>query len=237
MSLRHDIHDAFDEIAPSPIVVTDRVVMAVVQARPAARTLWSLRVRAPMSLIAVLLAIALVVIALVGGRVVSDWHAFNTPHQVTPMTPLQKLEARPFRLRAVRSNADCPDGPYDKNGDAGVGPMHSSGSSVEMTTPWGSYFHDELWADGPVTGPILVRGEDLLTSKPIIFVGEYAAGRAIGTDVLGGVTVDQRPELVVETPAAPWAWQFIAGMVRSTDCEAWQIDGPGFSETFSFHSS
>lgn len=231
MSLRNDIHSAFDELEPQDLGLSERVIEDVFRGRPR-RGSWPVHLRAPLSLVAAVLVIAVVMAALMGGRLIRDWNSFIAPHQQAggQQTELQKLEARPLRLPTVAPGAHCPSGPYDKNGVIGAGPIHFSGSAVETPTSWGSYFHNLMYADHPVTGPILVRARDLVTGELIVFVGPNAAGPTIGTDVVVGQAIEQHAEMVVQDPGPPYAWQFESGSPKPTDCEGWQIDGPGFSE-------
>ena len=235
MSLRSEMHAAYDELGREDAGLSERVITTVVRDRPQ-RTAWSVRLRAPLSLVAVFVVIALVAGALVGGRLLADWKAYVAPHvPAAPMTELQKLEARPLHQPMVRSGADCPRGPYGSGGDAGAGPLHMSGSAVEVPTSWGTYFHDFLFADGAVDGPILVRARDLVHGQPVVFVGQYAAGPVVGIDTLDGQVVEQHLELVIDSVTPPYAWQIEDGHPKGdTGCVGWQVDGPGFSETINF---
>jgi hypothetical protein len=231
VSLRSELHAAYDELVTADAGLSERVVTTVVRERPR-RAAWSVRLRAPLSLVAVLAVIALVAGALMGGRLIADWRAYSAPRvPAAPQTPLQKLEARALHLQRLAPHAYCPQGPFDQNGDAGTGPIHTSGSSVELHTNWGFYYFDAMWADRPIEGPILLRGRDLVTGQPIVFVGDYAAGPSVGSDVVDGQVVQQHVELVIEAPALPYAWQLTAGVQNNVDCEGWQFDGPGFTET------
>lgn len=231
MSLRSELHAAYDELGPEEAGLSERVVMTVLRDRPR-RAAWSLRLRAPLSLVAVFVVIALVAGALVGGRLVADWKSLTAPPQpAAPQTPLQKLESRPLQMHRQSAN-HCVDGPYNKDGDIGAGPIHVTGSSVLPQTTWGSYSYHSLYSDGPVKGPLLARARDLVTFQPIVFVSQNAAGPVVGTDVLDGQPVQQHLELVISDPASPYAWQFESGVQDQSHCQGWQIDSPGFSETF-----
>jgi len=235
VSLRSELHAAYDELGREDAGLSERVVMTVSSDRPR-QAAWSIRLRAPLSLVAVFVVIAVVAGALVGGRLLADWRSYSAPPvPAAPQTPLQKLEARPLHQPMVRSAFDCPHGPYGSGGDAGAGPFHMSGSAVEIPTSWGNYFHDFLFADGVVAGPILVRARDLIHGQPVVFVGQYASGPVIGTDVLDGQVVEQHLELVIYSVTPPYAWQIEDGQPKgNTGCVGWQVDGPGFSETINF---
>ena len=235
MNLRSELHAAYDELGPEVAGLSERVVMTVSSDRPR-RAAWSIRLRAPLSLVAVFVVIAVVAGGLVGGRLIADWKSLTAPPVPAALqTPLQKLEARPLHQPAVRSVTECPQGPYGSGGDAGAGPLHLSGSAVEIPTSWGDYFHDFLFADGVVAGPILVRARDLIHGQPVVFVGQYASGPVIGTDVLDGQVVEQHLELVIYSVTPPYAWQIEDGHPKGgTGCVGWQVDGPSFSETINF---
>jgi hypothetical protein len=260
VSLRTELHSAFDELAPSTVGLRERVVQTVVHERTTERRrqrlVW---VRAPLSLVAVLVLIALVVGTLVGGRLVSDWQSFtkrSVPSGIDT-TQLSRLEARPFQMPLLKPDAACPGGPWDPaTGWWGTGPAHvyswtSSGFVPGTITPWGIYdsFHAEI--DRSIKGPVLVRARDLKTGDLLVFVGQYAAGPVGGADKLDGQEVEQRLELALDAShpqgAASggfYAWSFTAGLKADTShhggaltvgpaiCTGWQIDGEGFTETF-----
>jgi len=234
VSLRSEIHEAFDELGPRNVGLEERV-LATVAVERRAKLGWTPRLRAPLSLVAVVLVIAVVAGALMGGRLLADWKRFTAPPApAVPQTPLQRLEARPLHLPKAQSVAECPAGPFDKNGSPGVGPVHMAGSAVSPETAWGAYFENLLYADGPIQGPILVRGGDLINSQRIVFVGPNSYGPIVGTDEINGNVVEQHLELVIQDPAPPYSWVFTSGWPKGTpECVGWQVDGPGFTEVFS----
>ena len=233
MSLRSELHAAYDELAPEDSGLTERVVTSATREHPR-RGAWSLRLRAPLSLVAVFVVIAVVVGALIGPRLMADWRSFIAPPQpAAPQTPLQKLEARPLHFPTVHSTADCPSGPYDKNGSLGSGPLHLAGSAVSPETGWGTYHEDLLYADGPLEGPILVRGQDLVTRQRVVFVGTNSYGPVAGSDAINSRFYEQHLELVIDVPAPPYSWVFTFGEQKNaSNCAGWQVDGPGFTEVF-----
>ena len=93
MSLRTDIHTAFDEVAPSTFGMPDRVVSTVVTELPEQRRKeqWFGRLRTPLSMVAVLVLLSIAVGVLVGGRVVRDWNAFMRP------APAVRLSSRSWK--------------------------------------------------------------------------------------------------------------------------------------------
>jgi hypothetical protein len=258
VSLRTELHSAFDELAPSTVGLRERVVQTVVQdrtaQRPRQRLVW---VRAPLSLVAVLVLISLVVAILVGGRLASDSQNFtkrSVPAGIDTRQ-LSLLEARPFQMPLLKPDAACPGGPWDPStGWWGTGLAHvyswgSSGFVPATTTQWGVYgsYHAEIAQS--VRGPVLVRARNLVTGDSLVFIGQFASGPVGGADKLGGQEVEQRLELALDAahPQGPasggfYAWSFTAGLKVDTShqspaigpaiCTGWQIDGEGFTETF-----
>jgi hypothetical protein len=260
VSLRTELHSAFDELAPSTVGLRERVVQTAVHERTSGRRRQSLAwVRAPLSLVAVFVLISLVVGILVGGKVASDWPGFSkrsVPGGIDT-TKLSQLEARQFQMPLLKPDAPCPGGPWDPaTGWWGTGPAHvyswtSSGFVPATVTQWGVYgsFHAEI--PQSVTGPVLVRARDLRTGALLVFVGQHGAGPVGGTDKMGGQEVEQRLELALDASHPPdaasggfYAWSFTAGFKADTSrhggpltagptiCTGWQIDGEGFTETF-----
>jgi hypothetical protein len=210
------------------------------------------RLKAPLSLVAVMLLIALVVGALIGGKLVHDWNASHSipAGGLTKAQQVADLEARPFSWPLLPAGTTCPDGPKSPQGVYGSGPFHgvpalTQGSSQ---TPWGSYFDLVGSTDSTATGLILIRARDLSTGQSMVFVGPYATGPVVGTDELHGQSVQQRRELLLDMahrPSGPGAsapnggtyWSFTVGAAKAwPSCVEWQVDGAGFTETFSFLS-
>lgn len=243
MSLRKQIHSAFDEVAPPTFGVPERVVHTVLAEGPSRRRRerMMLRLRVPLSLVAVFVAIALVVGVLIGGRLMQDWNSFrnSAPAGGAGQSELVQLESRPLVLPTPASLADCKSGPYNSTGSYGKGPVYGDGGGTS-TTSWGVYFHNLAYAETNIPGPILTRASDVFTHEPVVFVGQYAAGPVVGHDTVDGVAVEQHTELVFDTGQASkspsthkFAWPFIAGVPSTwSGSSAFQIDGVGFSEVF-----
>ncbi len=79
MSLRRDVHLAFDEVVPSTAGISERVVQTVLGEGATRRKTEGMivRLRAPLSLVATLVLVAMVVGIFVAGRLVQDWNAFH----------------------------------------------------------------------------------------------------------------------------------------------------------------
>ncbi|HEX9100202.1 MAG TPA: hypothetical protein VF956_12010 [Candidatus Dormibacteraeota bacterium] len=242
MSLRKQIHSAFDEVAPPTFGIPERVVQTVLAEGPSRRRRerMMLRLRVPLSMVAVFVAIALVVGVLIGGRLMQDWNSFrNSAPAGGGQTQLAQLESRPLVLPTPASYFDCKSGPYNKAGSLGKGPVYGDGGGTSSTS-WGIYYHNLAYAETDITGLILVRAKDLFTHNPVVFVGQHAAGPLVGQDTVDGVAVEQHTELVFDTNQAStspsthkFAWPFIAGVPHTwSGSTGWQIDGVGFSEVF-----
>ncbi|HEV2218324.1 MAG TPA: hypothetical protein VGV88_12220 [Candidatus Dormibacteraeota bacterium] len=260
MSLRAEIHNAFDELEPSMFGLPERVIDAVVVDRRAPhgrREGMVSRLKTPLSLVAVMVLIALVVGALIGGRLVQDWNAsHSTPAGgLTVAQQTAVLEARPWQQALLQPGATCSNGPLDSVGNHGSGPFHGQTYLAEGPdeTAWGAYVHFVGATDAGTTGLLLIRARDLNTGTPLVFLGAYSSGPVVGTDTIGGVVSLQRPEVVLDMSHKPTGvgatgangqtyWRYTAGaphaiLVSSTlwpACVGWQIDGMSFTETFSY---
>ena len=244
MSLRTEIHSAFDEVAPPTFGMPERVVQTVLTESPSRRRREQLilRMRVPLSLVAVFMLIALVVGLLIGGRLVQDWSSFHNgaPAGGGTQSVLAQLEARQLNLPTPATRLDCVSTPINLGGSIGKGPVFADPGGIWTITSWGNYFHNGAHADTNVSGPVLVRATDLFTRVPVVFVGQYAAGPVVGQDTVDGVVVEQHTELVFDTSNAlkssaghKYAWPFTAGAPTSwSGSTGWQIDGVGFSDVF-----
>ena len=231
MSLRADIHTAFDELAPATTGLPVRVVQSVadVSARRQRRQVWRARLRAPLSLVAVFLLIALVVGAMVGGRLVSDWRTYMNPTHPAGINPLQlhRLELRPLHLPPYKAGDPCPSGPWDSStGWLGKGPVYGAEASSTLvgwgtyiTTSWGTYFLVSFESDPALKGPLLIRGRSLDSGHDLVFIGTGATGPLTGTDLVNGQLVEHRPEMALNASDSPAPrggyveWRVTAGAV------------------------
>lgn len=246
MSLRTDIHIAFDEVAPSSAGMPERVVETVLTGRKQ-RGRWSVRLRVPLSLVAVFLLVAVVVSVLVGGRVMQDWNNFrkSSPAGESNQSQLAQLRARPLHLPALLSRGTaCPvtlsviDDGTGANAVYGNGPVYGQAGG-ETQTAWGTYFDVTYETEPQLTGLVLVRGRDLYDGSPLVYTGQYSAGDTIGSDTIDGKLVAQHNELVLDASHHPstsgtsrWGIYRVRQGVAGTwsGCTGLQIDGLGFSE-------
>ncbi|HSP09822.1 MAG TPA: hypothetical protein VLU92_09540 [Candidatus Dormibacteraeota bacterium] len=248
MSLRSEIRAAIDDMAPSMGGLPERVVDTVLAENPARRrrNRMLFRMRAPLSLVAAIVAIALVAAVLVGGRLIQDWNAAHTqaPAGVGMAQPdLQTAAAeietnRVVQFAQLAPGAICPVGPVDSSGHYGQGPFHGVPNGSAKDTAWGTYWNLGAETDGISDPFLLVRAVDLRTQQRFVFVGQYAFGPVGGKDNLSGSLVDQHSELLFDMSHQPKTkldgltyWQLTVGMPKgNSGCYGWQIDGPGGSE-------
>lgn len=245
MSLRTQIHSAFDEVAPPTHGLPERVVQTVLteNAGRRRRERLMLRLRVPLSLVAVFVLVAVVVGVLVGGRLMQDWNSLHNsaPAGDSYQTQVAQLEAVPLRLPVFASQLDCKSGPFNSAGSLGSGPVYGDAGLLSPTpSTWGWYYSVVAYADTAVAGPILVRARDLFTGQQVVFVGQYAAGPVVGSDTFEGHTYDQHAEVLLKTSTSDkqavshkFVWKFISSVpTSSSSSTGWQIDGIGFSEVF-----
>ena len=243
MSLRTQIHTALDEVAPPTLGLPERVVQTVLRENHIRqRRELMLRLRVPLSLVAVFVLVAVVVGVLIGGRLMQDWNSFHNsaPAGDSYQTQVAQLEAVPLRLPIFASQLDCKSGPFNSAGSLGSGPVYGDAGPLSTST-WGGYYSVVAYADTAVAGPILVRARDLFTGQQVVFIGQYAAGPVVGSDTFEGHTYDQHAEVLLNTSTSDkqavvlhrFEWKFIDGVPSSySGSTGWQIDGIGFSEVF-----
>lgn len=200
-----------------------------------------LRLRVPVALVAVFVLVALVVGVLVGGRLMQDWNSFlnAAPAGGVSQSALAGLEAKPLILPTLTAGDPCPNSPGNSLGfDYGAGPVYVSGGP-ETVNPWGYYFNVTWFTAPHLSGPILVRGRDLMSNRTVVFVGTNSAGAVVGTDTVAGAKVTQRAELVLDAghPHSREINGYGFFPVRQgishgwVGCVGFQIDGPDFTET------
>jgi hypothetical protein len=248
VSLRRELHSAFDQIAPPLGGMPERVVQTVL-AENKARTRKErmlIRFRTPLSLVAVFLVIALAGAVFVGGRLMQDFSSFhrNAPAAVPTSTPtspptatLAELEARPLTLPTLRATDPCPlyPGPNSLGYQMGDGPVYANGANPRPTA-WGNYFYIAYYTARDLKGLVLIRGRDLRSDTiRVVFVGNYVTGPVIGNDAREGT---QYGEAVLDASKPPARlsnglgfWTVNQGLPKAaSSCFGFQIDGTGFTE-------
>lgn len=199
MSLRTDVHAAFDGIAPTTGGMAERIVeSARAQARiQNRRRRFMLRMRAPLALVAALLLIAIIAALVVGGRLWQSWSAPHTPiHAGASLPTLQELEARPWQHQLLAAGDTC-SGEGFIGSHIGSGPIYSYPQSL-TSDAWGEYSTGENILDPGFSGLLLVRLRDARTGQHNVFIGPTAGGQVLGTDTLQGETVEHHPEAVFD---------------------------------------
>jgi hypothetical protein len=239
VSLRKDIHSAYGSITPSVAGMPERVVQAVSRDAQRPRAPMFAHLRAPLSVVAVFVLIALVAGALVGGRLIQSFnnlHPAGGLHQRT----LAQLEAIPLNLPALRAGDACPNHPGANSlgYDYGSGPVYIDGRLVpEIKTDRGALYSVTYFSNPDLTGLGLVRGRDLNDDMPIMFIGPQGVGFPSETPPW-----PLKDELVLDAGHPPsrsaatgyGIWHVIEFIPAGwSGCWGYQIDGSDFSETIS----
>ena len=166
---------------------------------------------------------------LVGTRLYND----SRNHSAVPATSVADLLARPLKLPSIEAGQKCPDGPYSQGG-LGNGPVHAL-SGTESDSSWGSYAFVPFRTDPGLQGPIIVRGKDLVTGSPVIFLGQYGIGPVKGSDTVDGQAFKQYEAVELDPGHKPAShmWSIYEGLPHgNSGCVGTQVDGPGFTEVF-----
>lgn len=195
MSLRTEIREAIDEVAPPAPGLVYQVLDSVFdRARPKARRGLYARFRAPLALVAVLIALSLIAGVLIGGRLLR--HTQIPAGHSEFQRQVAALEARPVGLPALQPGDSCADSGIvlTSGTQYGNGPVWVYRGST-TSTPWGEYVDvtfryvikaNEIAGVGTIqpalTGPVIVRGRDLKLGSDLGFVGADAAGAVVGND-------------------------------------------------------
>jgi len=248
VSLRSNVHSAFDDITPSTLGMPERVVQTVLRERPMrqASGRFMFRIRAPLSLVATFVLIALVAAVFIGGGAVRDWkakHGASPSGEVTQPT-LAELEAIPLNLPRLTAGDPCPDNPgvNSLGHDYGNGPVYFNGRLVPViVSSWG-YFYDLIYYSAPnLTGLVLVRGRDLRSERSILFLDQYGGGAVVDTVGLEAL----HGELVLNVGHPPLRdattgygiWYIRLGVPKGwTGCWGMQIENLDFRETITGYS-
>ena len=244
MSLRRDIHSAFESIAPPLGGMPERVVQTVLaDKRRRRKEGMLLRLRAPLSLVAALVVIAVVAAVLVGGRLVQGWNTFHNSSPAGHSTGLSYqsqvalLEQRPLLLPTIKAGDACPNtGNKSADFQFGSGPVYANGSGG-VPSAWGNFFSIPWYTDPHLTGPVLVRGTDL-QGHSVVFSGPGAYGPVVGNDP-AQASPELHSEFVFDAghPAQRsrgyGMFVILQGLPTAAGpCAGFQVDGPSFAEIF-----
>lgn len=257
MSLRTQIHDAIDEVAPPAPQLEQRVadfVFASPQRRATARRRldWTRRFRGLTTLVAAALVLVLVSGLFVAGRI---WRDLNAPPPTINQAALKTLEGRPLNFLPVPPGSQCPVTPVSLYGGGvglavGSGPLALIDKEAQQTTTWGAWAVYSFAVYPYPTGPVLIRATDLERNAQVVFAKSplgpsliMPAGRVVGTDELSGRNVQMRSEAVFQlglppspgTKSAPFKYLPLFVMVgvhaTGSNCIGLRFDGQNFTET------
>lgn len=191
----------------------------------------------------VLLAAAMVLLLGVSVLISTRLLSGLTPTSSVPAgDEVSTLLARPMRMPHLSAGATCPDGPYTDS-NYGSGPVYGIGGDSQ-TTNWGIYWNVGLDVPVNLDGPIIIRGQDLLTGRPMVIVGQYGIGPVHGHDVIGGNSVTQYTAALIDTTKPPQVhdafnghdyiqWRWLQGFpFHWSGCVGFQADGANFTEDF-----
>jgi hypothetical protein len=161
---------------------------------------------------------------------------------------LARLELRPMELPAMSAGGVCPatglspikpfKDPAQTIDVYGSGPVYGQGGP-QIDSATNSYFDVVYYADPTVKGVILVRIQTLDLRYKGVFVGDYAAGPAAGTDTIAGKPVDLHGEVALPAArpgsnpalAAGWgSWPVRQGVDKRWTCVAVQVDSEAATE-------
>lgn len=228
MSLRTEVHAAFDVISPLAGGMAERVVeTAQREARTRQRRRrFMLRLRAPIALVAVIVLIAIVAIAVVGSRLITG---FGGEHSVSPphLPSLTELEHRTWQHKQLTADQNCVN-------EAFAGPVWAYPDDNPPDTAWGIYSNGHFVLAKGVKGLLLVRVRDARSGAGAVFVSANADGDVVGTDTVDGVAVSQHREAVFDTAGSGYTldgvgnkiFKITMGMKHGfSGCFQWQVDG------------
>lgn len=259
MSLRTDIQDAFDEVAP-PAPGLESQVRALIAAdgnhrrvslHAQRRSAWAGGFRRTGALVAAALVFTLVVGLVIGVRLARDLgNGQLSQASSISQSELQGLESRPNVLPQLQPGAACPYSPGTaevhnlrlKGAVIGQGPVYAYAAWKVGTTGRGDWTAFAFYYVAERPGLVLVRAGDLATNQPFVFAqyseGQSAAiatGQVVGTDRLLGKTIQTYPEAVLLDPwhreGANEQLVVMFAIPRATLCWGFQFDGPGFTQT------
>jgi hypothetical protein len=252
MSLRSQIRDAVDDVAPAPLDI-ERKVSSYVRANNAERKAlrarrqrspWAYRFQGAATLLAAALVVAVIAGLVFGGRF---WRDLNSTPSTINQTELKSLESRPLSFPTVAPDAACPVTPVTLNPNIGMvlgaGPVYLGNRDIYETSDWGFWVAAGFWSEGKTPGLVLIRAKDLKSGAQVAFA-QYplaptrvtAVGRVLGSTQVADHQVQLRSEAVFTDPwpqARPAELVVLFGMETGTSgCIGFQVNGPDFDENF-----
>jgi hypothetical protein len=245
MTLRTDMREALDVVVPTvpPRGFSERMLRTAASegAQRRRKERWTYRLRAPLSLVAVFVLVSVIAGVLVSGRLIRDWNGLhNAP--AAPRT-LAQLEAVPLFLPAVKPGALCPENPgvNSLGYDYGSGPVYVNGKLVpeikfEQQSGAGGALYDLTYYSAPtLRGLVLVRGRDLVMSRPIQFIAPTGSGYpsyAPPWPLQDKLVLDATHPPSRTATTGYGIWHVIQKIDQGwSGCWGFQIDGSNFNET------
>lgn len=244
MTLRTELREALVDVVPAaaPHGLSERVLRTAVSEDTPRRTTerWPSRLRAPLSLVAALVLVAIVAGVLVGGRLVRDWNALQ--NTATGPRTVAELEAIPLNLPVVKPGDPCPQDPgvNSLGYDYGSGPIYVNGKLipelkfVQQSGVGGGLYDLTYYAAPGLKGAVLVRGRDLVKDRPIQFIAPSGIGFPSDTPpwpVQQQLVIDAgHPS--ARTPTTGYGLWRVRQVIDQgwSGCWGLQIDGSNFSE-------
>jgi hypothetical protein len=252
MSLRDQVKDALDDVAPPAPTLERRVTAFVFADKRDRRVLLNrgrrhLRTgpfRGMAALVAAALVLTLMVGVVIGGRLGRDLgNGESSQAYAINQSELHSLESRPFVLPVLQPGAVCPFSPeLQENGQwvGGRGPVFAYNAWRVTRTNRVDWVAFALAYVAQRPGMVLIRARDLHTDQAFVFTqytpasGVIAAGPVLGKDRVEGRNTQLHPESVIEDPWQQQPNQQLVVMFAvplETLCWGFQFDGPGFSQT------
>jgi hypothetical protein len=251
VTLRADIHEVFDEVAPpAPMLAWKAESYVSTQASmPPRRRIrgWTRPLRGTLGFVAAALLLVLLAGVFLGGRYWRDLHAVPQPVH-TPT--LKDLEKRPLLFVNLEPGAECPTSPIKLTPGGlavGDGPVYFIDRNPGSESAWGSWqqlrFGYVDQGQGP--GIVLMRGWDIGSNHAVAFAQDplgpsriIAAGQSLGSDQIVDKKVQRRSEAYFVDPAhsPPGLYPLVTVMVGvpkgASGCVGLQFDHAHFTENF-----
>jgi hypothetical protein len=198
---------------------------------------------------------AAMILTLMAGLFVAgrSWRNENQPPQTISQTELKRLESTALQFPSVAPGAPCPETPLTLNPAFGMvtgeGPVYLGSGDIFEHGDWGRWMSLAFIYDTSKPGLVLIRARDLKNGAEVAFAhyplsptGVSAVGAVLGTAHVVNHDVQLRSEAAFQDPyrphsidksgQAPELWVLFGMQKGSSGCIGFQVDGPGFSESF-----
>jgi hypothetical protein len=220
------------------------------------RSPWTYRFQGAAGLLAAAVVIALLAGLIVGGRM---WRDLNATPSTINQTELKTLEGKPLNFPTISPGAACPTTALTLDPQLGMvvggGPVYLGDTEVYGQGSWGYWVELGFVSTAEAPGLVLVRAKDLKSGAQVAFANYPIAPTAMSAvgPVLGTSSVVDHHDVTVRSEAVfhdPWRPRAIIGLnvspagtdpellvlfgmqTGTSGCIGFQVDGPGFSESF-----